>query len=134
MSKIKPNILTPPNPVGIDTVISQLQTAIAAATYTDENGDPANWFDEGLILPLVIVIKKQRSQLYIGLKTIIVRLSPTTIGGPSRSFTRRTRPRLNLKSVTRILLTWLSGSIKIDLPGTRITRSGSTSLRRFSIS
>jgi hypothetical protein len=52
MSKIKPNILTPPNPVGIDTVISQLQTAIAAATYTDENGDPANWFDEGLILPL----------------------------------------------------------------------------------
>ena len=47
-----PQIVTPPNPVGVDKVINLLQHVIAGASYLDTDGTtPKLWFDDGLIFP-----------------------------------------------------------------------------------
>lgn len=58
MSKVKPEILSPPNPVGIDNVIADLQSLIAGAEFVNSTGGNELYFAQGLLLPLAFFDEK----------------------------------------------------------------------------
>lgn len=54
MTKVKPVFITPANPVGLDKLVSELQSTISTASYVDEVAATRLYFDEGLLLPLAL--------------------------------------------------------------------------------
>lgn len=45
MTKVVPNIISPPNPVGADRVVKIFQDMLAGLTYKDAADNDLNWFD-----------------------------------------------------------------------------------------
>lgn len=52
MTKVKPTIISPPNPTGLDLAVSQIQKAISPMQFINPEGGQEDYFSNGVILPI----------------------------------------------------------------------------------
>lgn len=56
--KVKPVIITPSNPVGLDKVVAEITQKLLSITYVDKAANTLNYFDSSLLLPVAQLDEK----------------------------------------------------------------------------